>query len=169
MLAEEAHAVLGTWLAATQARRPVITWPYVITDAGVTPLDTAMGELQALRRNADAVLSGNGNVCEAVPSSHGQGTLQLPKRIAAADACEAATQLFDAGVRMLILDGDQSVAEPFLIAGIIDHVIAFLPDGKASRRPQVAAPWPLLPPGFAMNQLGRVGGFVRVHASAAQS
>jgi len=165
VLTEEAHAVLGPWLAATQARRPVTIWPYVITEDGIMPLDSAMGELQLLRMNADAVLAGDGAVGEGVPGSHGRGMLQLPKRIAAAEASEAARLLFDGGVRTLILDGGYSLAGPFLTARIIDHVVAFLPDGKASRRPRLVAPWPLLPPGFSINKVGRIDGFVRVHAS----
>lgn len=166
VLAEEAHTVLGTWLAATQARRPVITWPYVIADDGIRPLDSAMAELPGLRMNADAVLSGDGTVSEAMPGSHAQDIMQLPTQITGASAAEAAGLLFDAGVRALILDGGHSLAGPYLAAGIIDKVIAFMPDGKASRRPRLATPWPLLPPGFSTHRVDRISGFVRVDASA---
>jgi diaminohydroxyphosphoribosylaminopyrimidine deaminase / 5-amino-6-(5-phosphoribosylamino)uracil reductase len=73
-------------------------------------------------------------------------------------------RLFQGGIRRLILRGGYDVAAPFLAAGFIDSVHAYLPDGPASRLGAVPAPWPLLPPGFTISAVTRLSGFVRVDA-----
>jgi hypothetical protein len=59
------------------------------------------------------------------------------------------------------------VAAPFLAAGLIDSVHAYLPDGPASRPAAVPAPWPLVPPGFISTAVTRLSGLVRVDAQLA--
>jgi hypothetical protein len=43
-------------------------------------------------------------------------------------------------------------------------MLAYLPDGTASRTPSTALPWPLLPPGFVITGAMRLGGVVRIEA-----
>lgn len=161
VLAREAEIVLGDWLAGQRNRRPVITWPYLITGQSLGQLPAGTSEARQLRLNADAVLGADGTVREAVPGSHGKGILALrdpPLR----DGAAAAAALYDGGVRRLLLDGGLPVAAPFLDAGVVDRVVAYLPYGSASSRPAAEPPWPLLPPGFVITDATRTEDFVRV-------
>jgi diaminohydroxyphosphoribosylaminopyrimidine deaminase/5-amino-6-(5-phosphoribosylamino)uracil reductase len=159
VLAGEAEIVLGDWLAGLRNRRPVITWPYLITGQGLGQLPPDTSEARQLRLNADAVLGADGTVREAVPGSHGKGILAL-RDPPLGDGAAAA--LYDGGVRRLLLDGSLDVAAPFLDAGVVDRVVACLPYGNASSRPAAEPPWPLLPPGFVITGTTRTEAFVRV-------
>jgi hypothetical protein len=64
----------------------------------------------------------------------------------------------------LVLSGGLDVAAAFLTAGLVGRVVAYLPDGPASRRPNLATPWPLLPPGFVVKGATRMNGFIRIDA-----
>jgi diaminohydroxyphosphoribosylaminopyrimidine deaminase / 5-amino-6-(5-phosphoribosylamino)uracil reductase len=162
VLASEARTVLGRWLAALDKRRPVITWPYLITGHGIGALPAGTSEARELRLNTDAVLRADGAVHEAVPGSHGKGILTLKDQPRGTGAAEAARALYDEGVRHLLLDGGPDAAAPFLASGLVDRVIAFMPHGNVSSRPAEGLPWPLLPPGFVITSAARTEGFVRV-------
>lgn len=164
VLADEAMTVLGSWLAATTAKRPVIVWPYLISGGSVSALPSDMISLQILRLNADAVLHADGSVNEAVPGSHDKNILNLPMQVLGNEPDRVATSVYEAGVRILLLSGGLSVAAPFHADNLIDDVVAYLPDGKPSQRPDPSAPWPVLPPGFAITKTARIAGFVRVDA-----
>jgi diaminohydroxyphosphoribosylaminopyrimidine deaminase / 5-amino-6-(5-phosphoribosylamino)uracil reductase len=163
VLAAEARVVLGDWLAGLRARRPVITWPYLITGQGIEGLPADSSEARLLRLNADAVLGADGTVREAIPGSHGKGILALKDQPPGSGAVAAAA-LYDCGVRRLLLDGGHDTARPFLDSGLVDRVLAYLPYGKASWRPAVELPWPLLPPGFVITDAVKTPNFVRVEA-----
>jgi hypothetical protein len=81
------------------------------------------------------------------------------------DAVHAAGALHRGGVRRLILSGDHDFAAPFLAAGLIDRVLAYLPDGRASWVPEIPAAWPLLPPGYEITSVTHLTGFVRIEAA----
>jgi diaminohydroxyphosphoribosylaminopyrimidine deaminase / 5-amino-6-(5-phosphoribosylamino)uracil reductase len=160
VLAGEAETVLGDWLTGQRTWRPVITWPYLVTGQGLGRLPAGSSEARQLRLNADAVLDADGTVREAVPGSHGKGILTLQDG-PLGDGAEAAAALYG-GVRRLLLDGGLLVAAPFLDAGVVDRVVAYLPYGSASSRPAAEPPWPLLPPGFVITGTTRTEAFVRV-------
>ncbi len=162
VLAGEARIVLGRWLAGLENRRPVITWPYLITGHGVEPVPRDLSEARDLGLNADAVLRADGTVREAVPGSHGAGILTLKDQPPGTSAAEAAVALYEAGVRHLLLDGNHDAAGPFLAADLVDRVAAFMPHGGASGRPEAGLPWPLLPPGFVITGAVRTDDFIRV-------
>lgn len=163
VLTDEARVVLGYWLAALRTGRPVIIWPYILWDWCITALHPETEAARDLLINADAVLHADGSVTEAVPASHGEGILRLPLLTPDEEAGRAATSLYEGGVRRLILDGADTAAR-FLAAGLVDCVVAYLPDEKASRQPDLAVSWPLLPPGFTITRVSRVSGFVRIEA-----
>src|SRR5438034_3596213 len=85
--------------------------------------------------------------CALPICSHGKGILALAGQPAGRSAAEVAAALYDGGARRLLLDGDYDAAAPFLDAGLVDRVVAYLPHGNASSRPAAGLPWPLLPPG----------------------
>jgi diaminohydroxyphosphoribosylaminopyrimidine deaminase/5-amino-6-(5-phosphoribosylamino)uracil reductase len=168
VLHREALAVLGPWLTALEKRRPEVTWPYLITAAGAGPLPSGTHD-DDLRRNADAVLHADGTVTEAVPGAHGKGYLNLEVP-AGASAPEAASRLYDGGVRRLLLHGGPGLADAFLRSGIVDRVLAYVPEGPASSRPANPLPWPELPPGFSVTSAARTtGGLVRIEARPEES
>ncbi len=162
VLADEVRVVLGSWLAALEARRPVLTWPYVSSGSGIMALPDGMDDAGWLRLNADAVFRADGSVTEAMLGSHGAGILEVKDAPADAGASAILASLYEGGVRRLLLDGGLDVAAPFLAAGLVDRVVAYLADEGASRRPGVQLPWLLLPPGFAITGVWRVGKFVRI-------
>src|SRR5580700_11414261 len=49
VLAGEARTVIGDWLAGLRNRRPVITWPYLITDQGIEALPADSSQAWLLR------------------------------------------------------------------------------------------------------------------------
>jgi diaminohydroxyphosphoribosylaminopyrimidine deaminase / 5-amino-6-(5-phosphoribosylamino)uracil reductase len=164
VLAAEAAVVLGSWLGAQQAGRPVITWPYLIAGHGIVALPNGTDNARVLRLSADAVLRPDGRVTEAIPGSHGKGALDLIDPQPGADPVAVAVAAYRSGVRRLLLTGGLDVAAPFLAARIVDQVIAYIPHGNGSRKPSATLPWPLLPPGFAITGAIRLAGFVRIDA-----
>ena len=149
VLRDEALVVLGPWLTALEKRRPEITWPYLITPVGIEALPEGTPESDFLRRNADAVLNVDGTATEAVPGAHGAGILKLAVP-AGAGALEVANFLYEGGVRRLLLQGGQDLATSFIVAGVLDRVLAYTTGGPASHRPASYMPWPELPPGFTV-------------------
>jgi diaminohydroxyphosphoribosylaminopyrimidine deaminase/5-amino-6-(5-phosphoribosylamino)uracil reductase len=164
VLAGEARVVLGPWLMALEARRPVITWPYMISRHGIVALPDGMDDARLLRLNADAMLHADGRFTEAIPGSHGVGILDLNGPFPGADPRTVAASAYEGGVRQLLLGGGLDVAAPFLAAGLVDRVLAYLPNGTASRTPSATLPWLLLPPGFAITGAMRLDGVVRIGA-----
>jgi diaminohydroxyphosphoribosylaminopyrimidine deaminase / 5-amino-6-(5-phosphoribosylamino)uracil reductase len=162
VLADEARVVLGPWLTALTRRRPVVTWPYVISDQGIAPLPNQAQDAKALRLNADAVLHQDGSVTEAMPGSHGAGILHLQR--GPSDPAGLLASLYNGGVRHLLLAGGLAMATPFLEKGLIDHIHAYLPDERPSRKPGTTLPWPQVPPEFLISGAARLPGFVRIHA-----
>jgi diaminohydroxyphosphoribosylaminopyrimidine deaminase / 5-amino-6-(5-phosphoribosylamino)uracil reductase len=162
VLAGEARVVLGPWLTALEQQRPLITWPYLITGDGIAPLPGTTGEAQRLRLNADAVLSADGTVAEAIPGRHGAGILTLTNPATGTGPADVASALYAGGVRRLILDGGLKVARPYLAASLVDSVLAYVPDGSASGKPRGDLPWAQIPPGFAITAACRIDGFARI-------
>jgi diaminohydroxyphosphoribosylaminopyrimidine deaminase/5-amino-6-(5-phosphoribosylamino)uracil reductase len=163
VLENEARLVLGSWLTATTTGRPHVTWPYVLTGGAVTALPHSSAEARTLELAADAVLHADGQVAEAVPGSHGQDVLSLPAW-ADADPHHDLASLFAGGARRLLLSGGLTLASRFLAVGLVDRVVALLADGAASRQPDRAMPWALVPSGFVITAVARIPGFVRVDA-----
>jgi diaminohydroxyphosphoribosylaminopyrimidine deaminase/5-amino-6-(5-phosphoribosylamino)uracil reductase len=167
VLADEARVVLRPWLAPLQASRPWIIWPYLIRGRRIMALPWTVPGAEDLKAGADAVLRENGQVTEAVPGSHGDGILSITDLEGGDCAAGSAARLFQGGIRRLILRSGYDMAAPFLAAGLIDSVHAYLPDGPASRLAAVPGPWPLLPPGFTITAVTRLSGFVCVDAQFA--
>lgn len=166
VLAGEARIVLGPWLTALSMERPIVTWPYVLSDQGIQALPEDTEQARALHLNADAILHQDGRATEAIPGSHGAGILHLDHRLET-DPVKALASLYRDGVRNLLLATDLARATSFLAAGLIGHIRAYLPDGNPSHKPPTVAAWPLLPPGFVLTEAVRVPGFVCIKAELA--
>jgi diaminohydroxyphosphoribosylaminopyrimidine deaminase/5-amino-6-(5-phosphoribosylamino)uracil reductase len=164
LLADEARVVLGPWLSALQTRRPVISWPYVISDRGIEAVPEGIPDARRLRLSADAILRADGTITEAIPGSHGQGTLHLQDASPGAGPAAVMASLYEGGVRSALLAGGLDLAAPYLTAGLVDHLYAYLPDGHASRKAPTAPLWPLVPPGFEITAASRLDGYVLLEA-----
>jgi diaminohydroxyphosphoribosylaminopyrimidine deaminase/5-amino-6-(5-phosphoribosylamino)uracil reductase len=164
LLADEARVVLGPWLSAQQTRRPVVTWPYVISDRGIGAVPEGMPGARRLQLGADAILHADGRVTEVIPGSHGNGILHLHDASPGAGAAAVTAFLYKGGVRSVLLAGGLDLAAPYLAAGLVDRVCAYLPDGRASRKALTALPWPQVPPGFEITAASRLDGYVLLEA-----
>jgi hypothetical protein len=124
--------VLGPWLAALDAQRPRITWPYVIGGGSITALPWTAPDAGNLRADADAILHEDSRVTEAVPAAHGDGMLSITAPQAGGDAARGAALLYQGGIRRLILSGGPDTAAPFLTGA---SSTAFMPTSRTGRPP----------------------------------
>jgi diaminohydroxyphosphoribosylaminopyrimidine deaminase/5-amino-6-(5-phosphoribosylamino)uracil reductase len=164
VLESEARVVLAPWLAAQRLRRPVTTWPYVVGERGFRAMSQEVADVRLLALGSDVIYRADGTVTEVVPGSHGAGVLRLPDISGADDPRMTVRTLYEGGVRRLLLAVGPAMAEPLLAHGLIDHVFAYLPHGNASRRPNLAEPLAIVPPGFRIVSITRLEEFVRVEA-----
>jgi diaminohydroxyphosphoribosylaminopyrimidine deaminase / 5-amino-6-(5-phosphoribosylamino)uracil reductase len=164
VLAAEARAVLGSWLTALDIARPIVSWPYLLTESAVTQLSADSPAAVNARLNADAILYADGQVTEAVPGSHGKGIIELKDMPPGADPGSFLRELYAGGVRRLVLDGPADLAGPFLAANLIDEVTVLILPGEASRSHLDERAWPVVPPGFKITSVTKAGGHIRVQA-----
>jgi diaminohydroxyphosphoribosylaminopyrimidine deaminase / 5-amino-6-(5-phosphoribosylamino)uracil reductase len=164
VLADEAQTVLGPWLTALANTRPVVTWPFVLTRASVETVPANSPESDLARQNADAVLDASGKVTEALPDSHGAGTVQLTDLQVDTDPAAFLRTLYAGGVRRLVLHGGLDLANPFLAADLVDNVLVLMQSGSASQHPAEGRPWPVVPPGFAITEITKARSYVHVKA-----
>lgn len=164
-LAAEARLVLGTWLTAQQAEHPVITWAHRIGAAGPTALPAAVSAAEAIRTAADLILDRSG-IREAVPGAHGPGMIDPgaghPYRD---DPADLAAALYRGGARSLLLNGNNTLAAPFLAAGLIERLVTHIDAVDTTHHPDSALLWPLLPPGFVLTAISRSDSGVRAEAT----
>jgi diaminohydroxyphosphoribosylaminopyrimidine deaminase/5-amino-6-(5-phosphoribosylamino)uracil reductase len=125
VLADEAQAVLGPWLAATRRRRPWVVWlSSALAGGGDTADLTAVREL---RQQADIVVYPDGRILEGIPGRHGKGRLNHPPRIDFTDPVASLNQLFDGGTRTALIVGDTALARTLLAGEAIDRALIDVP------------------------------------------
>jgi diaminohydroxyphosphoribosylaminopyrimidine deaminase / 5-amino-6-(5-phosphoribosylamino)uracil reductase len=162
VLTDEALLVLGPWLTALETARPLVTWPYVIGAAGGIEPAIELPEAAHLLTSTDAVLHEDGHVTEAIPDSHGTGVLNLAPVTVDAGPKAMLSTLYGNGIRSVLLHGGLGLAEPFLAAGLIDRVIAYLPLEEPSKQPVLNEAWDLIlmPTGFRCIHIERYEQYV---------
>ncbi|MBE1584574.1 bifunctional diaminohydroxyphosphoribosylaminopyrimidine deaminase/5-amino-6-(5-phosphoribosylamino)uracil reductase RibD [Nonomuraea angiospora] len=166
VLAEEAMLVLGQWRTALALSRPVLTWVYTELSEGRTGAIKRVPSARELLLTADAVLDADGNLGEATPHSHGTGTILLPPDPFQLERHELLKALHMGGVRHLLLDGGLDLAAPFLADGLVDHVVAYIPDRGPSSPPASPGGELMLPEGFHLTGVNRIPRYVRVSATS---
>jgi riboflavin biosynthesis pyrimidine reductase len=78
--------------------------------------------------------------------------------------------LYAGGTRSLLLNGGTALATPFLGAGLVDGVRLYFSSRAPIDLNDVAAlDWPLLPPGFQMRHLERMGNAVVIEADTEET
>lgn len=165
VLEAEALTVLGGWFMGLHTSRPTVTWAYLASGHQPRPLPRDLTEAEMLRARADVVLRPSGQPAEAVPGAHGPGVPRLPAVLPAGDPAGALAQLHAGGVRNLFLGGHPTLAVPFVEAGLVDRVVAYLAPLAASEKGEALA-WPV-PAGFRVTGVRRERQMVRVQAARA--
>jgi diaminohydroxyphosphoribosylaminopyrimidine deaminase/5-amino-6-(5-phosphoribosylamino)uracil reductase len=159
VLEDEAELVLRPWLTGLARERPWVVWAYGMSGEGAGPHDGAA--VVGIDRSAyDAVLLEDGLVEEGRPNGHGDGVFAVGSSSPAADSLTTLRNLYDGGVRTLLISGQPEAAGTFLSAGLIDAVQVAIGPGA---RPE-QGPWSVLPPGFALRQVQKTNGQVVLHA-----
>ncbi len=148
VLADEARLVLGPWLAALTAGRPVVTAAFMAN--GEAADDETLGEL---RVSVDAVLLADGRAEEGVANSHGEGILELPTAPVAGAAADVLKVLYAGGVRYLLLAGGKHLAQEYAEAGVLDRAVVYLPSHQP--RPPTSGMLGLALPGFRIERITR--------------
>lgn len=166
VLADEARLVLAPWLTALRTHRPVVTWNYRVGAEGLTAALGRIADAEALRVQADAVLDKDGKLEEGIVGSHGSGVFQLPSPPLPDQVELALRQLYQGGVRTLLLSGGPEVAERFLAAGLVEQLVVSMETTSPAARPasEASGTERLLPSGFRMQSVTRLGQEVRVTA-----
>jgi diaminohydroxyphosphoribosylaminopyrimidine deaminase/5-amino-6-(5-phosphoribosylamino)uracil reductase len=175
VLRPEALVVMEPWLTSVLSGRPFVTWLCTIDPGGVpTGFADLAAELSAvwledvrnLRLQSDAVLDERGQLAEGTPGGHGAGFRLRP--VPPPRGPESLLSgLASGGVRMLLLDGGEALAEPFLAGGLVDRAVAYSPGLGPSWRPGASASGATLafpPSGFELTGVQRAGGWLRASA-----
>lgn len=155
VLADEAQLVLGPWLRALDTRRPHVVWARHVGSEETIVSDDLLA-LSGLASSVDAVLHADGSAHEAVAGSHGPGVFRVPEHPPGADATSVLTSFFEGGVRSVVLRGGTRLAGPFLDAGQVDEVFAFLTSDDAVTGSDLAP----IPLGFRLREVRRLPGAV---------
>ena len=148
-LTDDARAFLGTWLFAVTHERPFVTYKVAATLDGyvaatdgsskwVTGEQARLWAQHHLRARVDAIAVGSGTIAADSPqltvrgidvvkqparialgSETAEGFWQIPDR----DPASALREMYDGGVRHLLLEGGPTVGSAFLRAGLVDEIV----------------------------------------------
>jgi diaminohydroxyphosphoribosylaminopyrimidine deaminase / 5-amino-6-(5-phosphoribosylamino)uracil reductase len=162
VLDEEALVVLHPWLEALTSGRPRVRWIYEHGPDG--PRECPASLLAQLRGGADAVLSADGHVEEAVPGAHGAGAFALPTVLSGQEPESVLNALYGGGVRSLLLHGNSHLAVPFLDRGLVDEINVVLPTTQQSASLAGTRSSDFLPSGFEIQSIQRTNAEVLISA-----
>ncbi len=173
VLDDETRLVLGPWLVALERKRPFVTLAYTVhADGSVGGLPRAahttarelVMDAHNLRLIHDAVLLGDSQLEETVPSGHGQDVFNLP-----GDTPQEVSDLFvsliGGGVRSLLVDGICPLTSSFLDADLVDQAVAYVENSGPSNPQQASTDtqrFAGLVSDFALRNVTRVGRAIRV-------
>jgi diaminohydroxyphosphoribosylaminopyrimidine deaminase/5-amino-6-(5-phosphoribosylamino)uracil reductase len=175
VLEQEALLVLEPWLTSVRSRRPFVTWLCAIESGGVPrgfaelTAEVSAGcleDVRNLRQESDAVLDERGQIVEGTRGGHGVGFRLQPMSTAVGPE-SLLSGLASGGVRTLLLDGGEALAEPFGARGLIDRAVAYSPVLDPSWRPgasPLGATLAFPPSGFELRDVHRAGSWIRASA-----
>ncbi|WP_331736095.1 hypothetical protein OG605_38920 (plasmid) [Streptomyces xanthophaeus] len=156
VLEEEALTVLGPWRASLAHHRPVLNLVLQTDGAGgsIAPGTAASAEIDVLRHTHDLVISGDGSAEEGRTGSHG-GAFRVPLRPLPHAPATALAELKETGARTVLLLGPSRLGDELLRDGLIDNLTLFQPVPEPSSAATAGSP--LLPSGYALSRVTRVG------------
>ncbi|SDJ77362.1 diaminohydroxyphosphoribosylaminopyrimidine deaminase [Actinopolyspora mzabensis] len=143
LLVEEAHLVLGPWLAALERQRPVLTWGCCLTRQG-----TLKGDGTVLPGEIDTLVHDD-TTTAATEWLAPRSLSTLPT-----DPHQALATLHHEGARAVGLVADSAAVRPYLDAGLIDHIEA--------HSPRETAHLPNLPDGYRLARISRLNDGLRL-------
>ncbi|MGJ7907101.1 bifunctional diaminohydroxyphosphoribosylaminopyrimidine deaminase/5-amino-6-(5-phosphoribosylamino)uracil reductase RibD [Actinopolyspora sp. H202] len=148
LLVEEAHLVLGPWLAALERQRPVLTWGCFLTREGSLTGDATVlpGEIDTLVHDDTSTASATPAVTERLAP---RSLSTLPN-----DPHQALAGLHHEGARVVGLAAGGVTAQSYLDAGLIDHIEAHSPHEVANL--------PNLPDGYRLARISRLNDGLRL-------
>ena len=124
VLTEETVTVLRSWLTATTAGRPYVTWTFNL-NAGETTHHQQL--VEQLRQRNDLVFLPD-RVEEGIPDGHGMGRLWVPQAPSRPDdPTNTLVQAFSGGARSILLVGDTGVARTMLAQDLVDQLVVVVP------------------------------------------
>jgi diaminohydroxyphosphoribosylaminopyrimidine deaminase/5-amino-6-(5-phosphoribosylamino)uracil reductase len=171
VLEDEALLVLRPWLDSLQSGRPAVTWLYALSsqaDAVGVAWEaslSASSDVETISLAYDVVLHEDGALTEGVPGGHAwtpaDGNVDPDL-----DSAELLKWVSGLGARTVLLNGSRRLAAPFLEAGLVRHVVCYLPFRPPSTRPY-QAPLQVVPAGFQLRDVARGDDWVRIKADRA--
>ncbi|SFD68801.1 diaminohydroxyphosphoribosylaminopyrimidine deaminase [Actinopolyspora alba] len=146
LLVEEAHLVLGPWLAALEWQRPVLTWGCCLPRQGSLTGDGTVlpGEIDTLVHDDTSTI-----MTTAIERPVVRTLSTLPH-----DPHQALTALQHEGARTVGLAVGGAAIRPYLDAGLIDHIEA--------HSPHETAHLPHLPDEYRLTRLSRLNDGLRL-------
>ncbi|MFB6726268.1 bifunctional diaminohydroxyphosphoribosylaminopyrimidine deaminase/5-amino-6-(5-phosphoribosylamino)uracil reductase RibD [Kribbella sp. NPDC056345] len=159
VLSDEARLVIGPWLEALTARVPHVHWAYVVHSKALSVRGPAPEEA-TLRTGFDAVLTPAGRLEEGVPGAHSPDEFSLPPAVGFEPA-ELLADLFNRGVRSLLLSGPTKLASAMADSGLVNRMTMYVPRQPASSRPHsTIGQTPDVPTGYGVHAVRAVGSYV---------
>lgn len=166
VLADEARLVLDPWLRTLELKRPHVHCLHIADSEPQIDTLEAVPDAASLKASHDVVLSAaDGAVAEAVPGAH-DTNLTLPAQLDLDEPEAALATLYRGGVRSVLLTGDEYRVRPFVHAGLIDRMTAYLPDPHPLAATPPGHAVRVLPEGFRLVAVTKLAGWVRVWARA---
>ncbi|MEC3977421.1 bifunctional diaminohydroxyphosphoribosylaminopyrimidine deaminase/5-amino-6-(5-phosphoribosylamino)uracil reductase RibD [Amycolatopsis sp. H20-H5] len=162
VLGEQAQLVIGPWLTTLILRRPVVHWTYVSSGSLPEPEgEIPDSEHLALRAQLDAVLTSTGYVEEGTVGAHNADVFSLPSLRGQESNQAFLYELFERGVRSLLVTGYSRLAQSIADDGLVDQATIYLRPQPMSAMPSATS---LLPQhhGLSLASISNVGYYVRV-------
>jgi diaminohydroxyphosphoribosylaminopyrimidine deaminase/5-amino-6-(5-phosphoribosylamino)uracil reductase len=153
LLADEAHLVLASWLAALKLGRPTVTAAFVGDDEDPR---SESDLVEQLRPAFDVLVHDNGRTIEeGIPHGHGRDAFRLPAPPLAGIPADALKDFHAGGARSILLVGT-GLAEAYTAADLADALIILGRHARPPRDLENAR-------GFSLRSVERVGPGVKTH------
>ncbi|MGW4826317.1 bifunctional diaminohydroxyphosphoribosylaminopyrimidine deaminase/5-amino-6-(5-phosphoribosylamino)uracil reductase RibD [Amycolatopsis japonica] len=121
VLGSEALLVVGAWMRSLETKLPFVRW--LDGDEGIPPT-----ELVYFRSISDAIVFSEGRAEEGVPGAHLSEVFALPTAYRGQGPGLYLRELYEGGVRSLLLLGRSELTRTFCEAGLIDEIIRLIGD-----------------------------------------
>ncbi|MBQ0972915.1 bifunctional diaminohydroxyphosphoribosylaminopyrimidine deaminase/5-amino-6-(5-phosphoribosylamino)uracil reductase RibD [Streptomyces sp. RK31] len=157
VLEEEALVVLGPWRTSLSHQRPVLHLMLQTDPAGqpTTPTTEALAQLALERQAHDLLISPDGSAEEGQIGSHGR-RFSVPAHPVPDEPGDTVAALTEAGARTVLLVGPSKLSERLLSEALVDRLTLLVPVPEPSQA-TTTTPAPLLPDGYVLSRITRVG------------
>lgn len=126
VLGHEALLVLGPWMRSLQTKLPFVRWLDGDDDV------ESLSEFASLRAASDAVVFPDGRIEEGVIGVHLPDVFTLPAAYKSQRPESFLRELYDRGVRSVLLAGRSAAARSFYDADLVDEIVLLIEERPAS-------------------------------------